>query len=197
MLKELLDEKGLSVYRVSKDSGIPYTTLNELLNGKKDPQDCSIRTIARLSAYMNMSIDSVYSVISGSKQNGRKQIRWEDTRNKQYVFPVVCACNNPQINRIHPLKQRKIVGIFDALQEDRRIDQLIVFGSSANIRCSKDSDIDLLVGLAPSALNLEDRNDVSEIIQKSCEWDADILWKDRLSEDSRIYKTAMKGVRLL
>ncbi|MBQ2532525.1 MAG: helix-turn-helix transcriptional regulator, partial [Lachnospiraceae bacterium] len=32
MLRELMDEKGVSSYQLSKDTGIPYATLNDLIN---------------------------------------------------------------------------------------------------------------------------------------------------------------------
>ena len=60
MLRDLVERYDVSVYRVSKDSGVPYTTLNELINGKKDPAECSVRTLARLAAYFELTLDQFY-----------------------------------------------------------------------------------------------------------------------------------------
>ena len=34
MLKTLLEERGISIYKLSKESRIPYSTLNDLVNHK-------------------------------------------------------------------------------------------------------------------------------------------------------------------
>ena len=49
MLKDLLDEKKLSLYQCSKLSGIPYTTLSEVVRGKTKLSKCSAETVLKLS----------------------------------------------------------------------------------------------------------------------------------------------------
>ncbi|WP_164848745.1 helix-turn-helix transcriptional regulator [Paenibacillus sp. DCT19] len=46
-INELMDSSGLSAYRLSKDTGIPYTTLTKILNGTtKSPKVDLIKKIA-------------------------------------------------------------------------------------------------------------------------------------------------------
>ncbi|MEC0170284.1 helix-turn-helix domain-containing protein [Paenibacillus graminis] len=46
-VKELMDSNNLTAYRVSKDTGIPYTTLTKILNGTtKSPKIDLIKIIA-------------------------------------------------------------------------------------------------------------------------------------------------------
>jgi transcriptional regulator with XRE-family HTH domain len=54
-IKELMDLNNLSAYRVSKDTGIPYTTLTKILNGAtKSPKIDLIKIIAD---YFNKPLD--------------------------------------------------------------------------------------------------------------------------------------------
>lgn len=60
MLKDIITEQGYTVYRVSKDTGIPYSTLVDLVSGKTSMENTSAGTLNRLSAYLNMSMERIY-----------------------------------------------------------------------------------------------------------------------------------------
>ncbi len=195
MLRDIIEQSGKSVYRVSKDSGVPYTTLNELLNGKKDPAECSVRTLARLAAYYDMSMDMFYRQLQNSASAPVPADTWNAARLRRYRFPVICASNGFDVSRVHPLMQRDAVRIHDLLRGDGRVVQAVLFGSSVNIRCNKDSDLDLMLGLRTVSPGAKD--EISERIQASCSWNADILWADRVQPGSRLYENVMRGVRLI
>ena len=59
MLIDLLNEKKMSVYQCSKISGIPYTTLLEVVNGKTDINKCSAETVYRLAKTLNIDMESL------------------------------------------------------------------------------------------------------------------------------------------
>lgn len=63
MLKELLKKENMSVYKCSKLSHIPYTTLLELVNNKTSIENCSLKTIYMLANILNISIDSLVEEI--------------------------------------------------------------------------------------------------------------------------------------
>ena len=63
LLSEILNEQHLSVYQCSQYSGIPYTTLLELVRGKSVIEKCSGETIFRLAAALNMSMDELYGAL--------------------------------------------------------------------------------------------------------------------------------------
>ena len=44
-LMKLLKEKQLSVYQCAKDSGVPYTTLSDIVKGKTSIEKCTAETI--------------------------------------------------------------------------------------------------------------------------------------------------------
>lgn len=59
MLIDLLNDKNMSVYQCSKISGIPYTTLLEVVNGKTDINKCSAETVYRLAKALNIDMESL------------------------------------------------------------------------------------------------------------------------------------------
>lgn len=50
-LKKIINSNNISLYRLSKESGIPYTTLNELINDKKNINHIAAETIYKLCLY--------------------------------------------------------------------------------------------------------------------------------------------------
>lgn len=197
MLGEYIAGKGKSVYRVAKESGLPYTTLNEIVLGKKDPGSITYRTLSQLASYFGVSVPELYSVITGEPGSPSVSTSWDDARRKAYKFPVVAETDAFDISRVHPLKQREALAVFEAIRDDDRISAAIIFGSAQTIRCQGKSDLDLCVALKPCCTDADTKNEVSEKIQKACGFDADILWLDRLEKGSFIYENVMRGVRIV
>lgn len=59
MIKTLLKENELSVYECSKRSGIPYTTLLEIVSGKTDLGKCSSLTVYKLAKTLNTTVEDL------------------------------------------------------------------------------------------------------------------------------------------
>lgn len=57
--KDLLAEKGLTVYRLSKISDLPKSTLNDIATGKVNLLDCSGRTLQKISKCLNVKIEKL------------------------------------------------------------------------------------------------------------------------------------------
>lgn len=57
--KDLLAEKGLTVYRLSKISDLPKSTLNDIATGKVNLLDCSGRTLQKISNCLNVKIEKL------------------------------------------------------------------------------------------------------------------------------------------
>ena len=62
-LKEKVKETGKSIYKISQESGIPYTTLNELMNEKKNINNTSAETVYKLSLYLNCNVNEILNSI--------------------------------------------------------------------------------------------------------------------------------------
>ena len=193
MLKDFLKEKNISVYKLSKETSLPYTTLNELILNKKNPLDCSVKTISTIAKYFKMTTDDLMKIMTQS-QNIKLANNWDENKNKKYIFPVIVNNDNYQVSRIHPLKQSIINEIYDIVSNDSRIKKVYLFGSSTTIRCNRSSDVDLAI-----ELNIDDnetKNQISETIQNITNYNCDVLWLNNINKETTIFKNIEKGIVL-
>ena len=63
MLKDYMKNNGISVYSLSRKSGVPYSTLNDLVNGKVNIESCKVGLLCALSAALRLSLDDTYSLV--------------------------------------------------------------------------------------------------------------------------------------
>lgn len=91
---ELLKQKKISKYKLSKESGVPYSTISDISTGKSKLEKCSAETLIRLCHVMNMSVeelfpDIVYPEIKKktvvAKQTNNKDVVVKQTKNKTVV----------------------------------------------------------------------------------------------------------------
>jgi len=57
LINELIEQKNLTKYSLSKSSGIPYTTVNDICRGRARLEKCSAETIYRLSKELGVSME--------------------------------------------------------------------------------------------------------------------------------------------
>ena len=62
-INEIMQEKQLSKYRVSKNSGIPYMTLNDICSGKTRLDKCSADTVYKLSKELGVTMEELLEPI--------------------------------------------------------------------------------------------------------------------------------------
>lgn len=58
-IKELLKEKKKSIYRLSKETGIPYSTLNDICNNKTQIIKCSVEIVFKISKSLDVTIEDL------------------------------------------------------------------------------------------------------------------------------------------
>ena len=59
MIQSLMQKKNMTKYRLSKSSGIPYTTLTDICSGKAQLEKCSAETIYKLSKELGVSMEAL------------------------------------------------------------------------------------------------------------------------------------------
>ena len=59
MINELLNEKSMTKYRLSKVSGVPYTTINDICSGKADIKKCSVDSIYRIAKALDKTVEEI------------------------------------------------------------------------------------------------------------------------------------------
>lgn len=58
-INEIMQQKHLSIYRVAKNSGIPYMTLNDICNGKARLDKCSAETVYKLAKELGVTMEEL------------------------------------------------------------------------------------------------------------------------------------------
>ena len=59
IINEIMQAKGMTRYRLSKSSGVPYTTVNDICAGKAQLEKCSAETIYRIAKTLEVSMKSL------------------------------------------------------------------------------------------------------------------------------------------
>ena len=59
LLQDIMKQKNMSVYRLSKLSGVPYTTINEICTGKTHLENCSAATVYHIAKACEVSMESL------------------------------------------------------------------------------------------------------------------------------------------
>ncbi len=77
---EKKDSLKVSAYRLSKDTGIPYTTISELCTGKTDINKCSADTVYKLAVYFNCDMKDILNYVDTMENYSGKynklKFRW-------------------------------------------------------------------------------------------------------------------------
>lgn len=63
-IRETLKEKNMSVYRLAKESRIPYATVNDICSGKASLEKCSGETIYKLAKALELSMEELLTPMS-------------------------------------------------------------------------------------------------------------------------------------
>lgn len=195
MLKDYLLDKQISIYKLSEMSNVPYTTLNELINGKKNVNECKIKTIESIAESLNFSIETLLNYLKTS--DIKLSNSWEEKKNKKFYFPIIVNNENYQCNMIHPMKQKQVNDIYNYVKNNNCIEKVIIFGSAVNIRCNKKSDLDIAIKIKSECFDKENQNIISELIQEICNYNSDIIWLNTLDLKSKLYNNInLKGVKI-
>ena len=88
MLKDYLNLRKISIYSLSKQTNIPYSTLSDLCNNKVEINNCKLSIVMNIAKALNLTVEELYnisinkdSVIEIKKYNTLANIR---VRNKRY-----------------------------------------------------------------------------------------------------------------
>ena len=62
MLKDYLKKKKISIYKLAKDSRVPYSTLNDMVNHKIIVENYKFGTAKKLADALHLSLDEFYRI---------------------------------------------------------------------------------------------------------------------------------------
>lgn len=58
-VNNLMEQKNMTKYRLSKNSGVPYTTVNDICSGRAQLDKCSAETVYKLSKELGVSMEDL------------------------------------------------------------------------------------------------------------------------------------------
>ena len=58
-LHQYLDDTKKTIADLSKESGLPYSTISELVNGKKTIMNCTVETVYQLASSLSLTVDEL------------------------------------------------------------------------------------------------------------------------------------------
>ena len=58
-LQNALNQKKMSIYRLAKESALPYATVNDICNGKAKMEKCSAETIYRIAHALDVTMEDL------------------------------------------------------------------------------------------------------------------------------------------
>lgn len=59
IFRKILQSRNITAYRLSKDSGVPYMTINDLINSKTTLIKCNVETVYKIAKTLNMSVEEL------------------------------------------------------------------------------------------------------------------------------------------
>lgn len=74
-LQQVMKEKGLTRYQLSKTSGIPWATLSDICSGRTKLERCSGSTLVKLSGALGLSLEQLLALKVEEKRPQLKQTR--------------------------------------------------------------------------------------------------------------------------
>lgn len=80
VINELLNDKNMSRYKLSKISGVPQTTITDICSGKTSIEKCSAGTLYKIAKALDVSMESLLGEENKSKCYGKiKTLQIDDT----------------------------------------------------------------------------------------------------------------------
>lgn len=206
-LKEMRKKKGYSQATLAQLSGINLRSLQDYEQGHKSLASAKGETLYRLSQVLGYSMEDIVSDFCADSSLWKNNETRRNERVQAYAsalqrrkkevthFPIIISDPMVDMSRIYPTKQREVKAVIDRFRNDIRLHSIRLFGSSITMSCHKDSDLDFAIELITPSETI--KNDISEQIQICCDWNADILWLDRVTSTDRIYEDIMKGLVII
>ena len=68
LINEMLENQNLTKYRLSKKSGVPQATINDICSGKTDLDKCAAGTLYRIAKVLGISVEEI---LESSRQEYR------------------------------------------------------------------------------------------------------------------------------
>lgn len=113
MLKEYLQKNNISVYKLSKKSDVPYSTLNDLVNLKLPVENIRAGQLKSIADALDVEMDELYNLcIYRKKVFSERYNVYGDVLIRQKSFYIVfCQSGKKYTREVMPVKHESILYI--------------------------------------------------------------------------------------
>ena len=73
-LQTLLETHNISMYRLSKVSGVPKTTIIDICSGKSSLENCSAKTVYRIALALGSTVEALLLMNTPNNSKGNKLV---------------------------------------------------------------------------------------------------------------------------
>lgn len=172
MLIDLLKEKNMTVYSCSKRSGIPYSTLLDIVNGKTNIEKCTIETALKLSNALGVDIEYLLQRNSLDEFESFKSNVKHEIKEKGDLRFIVETLMNDEIEKLWNSSQKaKAFYLLATLDYLSRINEYPPITAYSDIRkytlsnTVKPSDIVLLENIDPKMAKKYQKDVIPEFLK--------------------------------
>ncbi len=68
-LKQYLKNNNIKIRQLQEESGLPYTTVNDIVNGRTEIDNASVKVLVAISVALKLSLDDTYALIRTRRQH--------------------------------------------------------------------------------------------------------------------------------
>ena len=127
MIKEYLKSRNIPIKSLSIDTGIPYSTINDLVNGKTSVERIRFGYAIRIADVLNISLDDFARLFTREESNNPDNTGDIIVKNKSYYLKCKFNTSPVYLCKVNQLNQKYITEIaswkYEALSRKEAFDQ--------------------------------------------------------------------------
>lgn len=103
IIQKIMENKNITRYRLSKNSGIPYTTITDICSGKAQLEKCSAETIYKLAKELDISMETLLKPCFETRSNFElyKSNVCHQVKEKGDIQFIIDTLENDEVRRLY------------------------------------------------------------------------------------------------
>lgn len=144
IINDLMKKENMTGYRLSKESGVPMTTITDICSGKADIDKCAAGTLYKIAKVLGVSVDSILDEVHREVTDYRcsfetfKSNTCHQVKDKGDIDFVIETLKADEIRKLYDKQWYReslyLLGMVDYIS---RINGLPVCTNYNDIRCQK------------------------------------------------------------
>ena len=133
-IKDYLKQNGIKVSSISKSTGVPYTTVSEIVNGKTDIDKVQIGTGLKISKACNLDFQEFYGICKSSYILPEISNAELILKNKAFYLECnlpgckkevyLCKMNQDNVHFIKDIAEWTVASLLKKTEEEKQISEV-------------------------------------------------------------------------